>query len=70
MMDARVKPAYDAGACCVARSNAGDVDDGLREGLWGFLRQIVPDAARDGPVRIFAREFFGAARRRRTPATS
>src|SRR5690348_13346693 len=35
---------------------AGDVDDGLGEVLRGFLRQVVPDAARDGPVLVLARE--------------
>src|SRR5437870_6256859 len=45
------------------RSEAVDVDDRLRKGLGRFLRQIVPDAARDGPMRILAREFLsiGAA---------
>ena len=36
------------------QSAFGDVDDSLGKGLRGFLRQIVPDAAGDGPVRIFA----------------
>jgi hypothetical protein len=27
-----------------------DVDNSLGKGLWGFLRQIVTDAARDDPV--------------------
>src|SRR5690242_8374623 len=35
---------------------AGDVDDGLGEGLRGFLRQVVPDAAGDGPVLVLAGE--------------
>src|SRR5215471_9045448 len=35
----------------------GDVDDGLRKSLRGFLRQVVPDAARDQPVHILAGEF-------------
>ena len=34
------------------------VDHGLGEGLRGFLRQIVPDAALDDPVRIFAGELL------------
>jgi hypothetical protein len=41
----------------------------LDEGLRGFLRQIVPNPARDDPVRIFAREFLcigTAVRMRRT----
>ena len=33
------------------------------KGLRRFLRQIVPDAARDQPVRIFAREFLGIGTR-------
>src|SRR5882672_1413788 len=41
------------------RSDFGNVDDGLGKGLRGFLGQIVPDAAGDGPVRISAREFLG-----------
>ena len=47
-----------------------DVDDGLGKGLRRFLRQVVPDAARDDTVLILAREFLrigtgrpGAARR-------
>src|SRR5258707_488702 len=40
-------------------SIAGDFNDSLGKGLRRFLRQIVPDAALDGPVRIFAREFPG-----------
>ena len=34
-----------------------NVDDSLGKGLWSFLRQIVPDATRDVPVRILAGEF-------------
>src|SRR5208282_5738999 len=47
------------------QANAGrtlktiDVDDGLRKSLRSFLRQIMPDAPGDGPVRMFAGEFFG-----------
>src|SRR6266498_4047542 len=40
-------------------SEAVDVNDRLRERLRRFLRQIVPDAARHGPMRILAREFLG-----------
>ena len=36
-----------------------DVDDSLGKGLWSLLRQIVPDAALDEPVRILARELLG-----------
>src|SRR5580700_10499158 len=42
-----------------SRSDFGDVDDRFGKGARGFLRQIVPDAARDGPVRIFAGELLG-----------
>jgi hypothetical protein len=35
-----------------ARSKPVDVDDGLREGLRGLLRQVVADAALDQPVFI------------------
>src|SRR5216684_2296506 len=42
-----------------ATSNFGDVDDSFGEGLRSFLRQIVPDAALDEPVRIIAGEFPG-----------
>jgi len=35
----------------------GDVDNSFSKGLRGFLRQIVPDAARDSAVRVLAREF-------------
>jgi len=40
-------------------SRFGDGDDRFGKGLRGFLRQIVPDAARDDPVRILARELLG-----------
>jgi DNA-binding transcriptional LysR family regulator len=36
-----------------------DFNDGFGECPGCFLRQIVSDAARDDPVRIFTREFFG-----------
>src|SRR6185369_8065276 len=43
----------------LSRSEAIDIDDRLRECLRRFLRQIVPDTARDGPMRILARELLG-----------
>src|SRR5580765_5254463 len=43
----------------VRRSIIVDIDYRLGKGLRRFLRQIVPDAAFDKPVRIFAREFLG-----------
>ena len=42
-----------------AQSDFCDVDDSFGEGSRSFLRQIVPDAAPDGPVRISARELLG-----------
>src|SRR3954451_14042845 len=36
-----------------------DVDDGLGEGPWRFLRQVVPDAARDDLVLVSPRELPG-----------
>ena len=36
---------------------AGDIDDGLGEGLGCFLRQVVPDAARNDTMLVAAREF-------------
>src|ERR671921_1915926 len=36
-----------------------DSHDSFGKGLRGFLRQIVPNTARDDPVPIFAREFLG-----------
>ena len=41
------------------RSIAVNLEDRFGKGLRGFLRQIVPDAARDDPMRIFARELLG-----------
>src|SRR5215472_8888286 len=38
------------------RSEAIDVGDGLGESLRGFLGQVVPIAAPDRPVRVFAGE--------------
>ncbi len=40
---------------------AVDVDDSLGEGLWGFLREVVSDAAFDDAECIFAGEFFAIA---------
>lgn len=40
------------------RSITIDFDDGFGQALRGFLRQIVPDAALDNAVRIFARELL------------
>ncbi len=43
-----------------ARRSVGvDLDDGLGEGLGGFLRQVVPDTTRDEPVRVLAGELLG-----------
>ena len=41
------------------RLRFGDVDDRFGKRVWGLLRQIMPDAARDGSMRVFAGEFFG-----------
>ena len=41
------------------RSIPVNLEDRFGKGLRRFLRQIVPDAARDHPVRIWAREFLG-----------
>src|SRR5215472_527409 len=41
------------------RSEAAGVGDRLGEGLRGFLGQVVPYAAEDGPVRVLAGEFAG-----------
>src|SRR5450631_980663 len=41
------------------RSVTVDVDHGLGKCLRRFLRQIVPDPARNSPVRILARKFPG-----------
>ena len=40
-----------------------DINDGLCKGFRSFLGQIVPDASRDIPVRILAREFVGVSAR-------
>src|SRR4051794_8452882 len=40
------------------RSKPVDVDDGLGKGLWGFLRQVVPDTSRDDPMLVLTREFL------------
>jgi hypothetical protein len=37
-----------------SRSIPVDLDDGFSEGLWRFLREIVPDPTGDEPVRISA----------------
>src|ERR1700761_506014 len=41
------------------RSEAGDVDDGLGEGLRRFLGQVVPYSAADLAVLVLAAEFGG-----------
>src|SRR5215467_11404489 len=58
-----------AGPMASRRSGFGDVDDGLSKGLRSFLRQVVPDAAIDGPVRVFARELLGVGARVRVGRT-
>src|ERR1051325_5634349 len=42
-----------------SRSVPADIDHPFGESLWGFLRQIVADAAFDKPVRIFAGKLPG-----------
>src|SRR5262245_53750528 len=41
-----------------SRSIAVHLDDSFGKGVWRFLRQIVPDAARDRSVRVLARELL------------
>src|SRR3974377_676622 len=43
--------------------NFGDGDDGFGKILWGFLRQVVPDAAGDRPVRVLPGELLGIGTR-------
>jgi hypothetical protein len=52
-------PRAGVGTVRARRSIPVDVHDRLGEGLRGFLRQIVPDTARDDAVRIGARECLG-----------
>ena len=66
---------YKSSSRIVTGSTFRDIDDSFGKGLRSFLRQVVPDAARDEPVRVFAGEFLrvglgsGAVRRwRRFPA--
>src|SRR5215204_3111004 len=47
----------------------GDLNDGIRESLRGFLRQIVPYAALDGPVGVSAGEFLRVGTRVRVWCT-
>jgi hypothetical protein len=54
-------------------SEAADVDDGFGESLRSLLRQVVPDAALDDPMLVFAGEFAGVGagvRVRRTVGVS
>ena len=44
------------------RSSCGGVDDGLGKGLRRFLRQVMPHAAGDRPVLVFAGEHLGVGR--------
>src|ERR1700694_5648895 len=44
-------------------SETVDLHDSFGKGLRGFLRQVVPYAAPDQPVRILAREFLGIGAR-------
>src|SRR4029077_20496220 len=46
-------------------SRRADIDNGLGESLRRLLRQIVADAARDGPVLVLAREFLRVSARLR-----
>src|SRR6266567_1604461 len=43
----------------LSRSPGVDFHDSVGEGLRCFLWQVMPDTARDGPVRICAGEFVG-----------
>src|SRR5215470_608484 len=54
-------PASIAAGCRTraARSESIDVDHCLRKSLRGFLRKVVPDAAADEPMLVFARELLG-----------
>jgi hypothetical protein len=52
-------PGASAGLMRERRSIPVNIEDRLGEGLRRFLRRIVPDAPREHPVRIFAREFLG-----------
>ena len=55
-----MRPRYLRGRACRANPINNDQPRGqLRAYSRRFLRQIVPDAARDHPVRICAREFCG-----------
>jgi hypothetical protein len=40
-------------------SESVNINDGLGEGFWSFLRQIVADAALDGSLCVLAGEFLG-----------
>src|SRR5712691_6696422 len=64
VMTAPLRDACRPGAAGVGivrtrRSITVNLEDRLGKGLRRFLRQIVPDAARDHPVRIRARKFCG-----------
>jgi hypothetical protein len=56
-LDQRAPSRHDNANAGERRLDFGDVDDRLGKGLWGFLRQVVPHAARDEPMLIFTREF-------------
>jgi hypothetical protein len=52
-------PRAGVGTVRARRSIPVDVEDRFGEGLRRCLRQIVPDAAREHPVRVDARELLG-----------
>ena len=52
-------PRAGVGTVRSRRSRAVNLEGRFGKGLRSFLRQIVPDAARDHPVRICARELLG-----------
>ena len=58
MRDACRRSTAGVGIVRTRRSIAVNLEDRLGKGLRRFLRQIVPDAARDHPVRIRARKFL------------
>jgi hypothetical protein len=41
-----------------SQSICSGLEGGFSEGLWNFLRQIVPDAACDEPMLVLAGEFL------------
>ena len=58
-----IQPSYRRLVTPAFYSVESNFENCLGKGLWGFLRQIVPNATLDSPVLVLACEFLGVGTR-------